>query len=218
MSRSTDQDRPADPPANGQHTLMAAVMADPLRCKIFMAAAEPTFYVDGEAADDGAAGLSVRQISQRVRESRRRVKYHLDVLREQGLVEVVEERTRQGVIEHYYRSACVPILTKEQIEDLPCKSQQKIILEVLREIFADATAALESGSFVRRPEWTAARLHADVDEQGWRELGVLFETATHDALAVIAEARERLGRTGKKPIRVGASSLLFEAAGRENPL
>lgn len=212
MSRSSHAGGSAGTPEDEQHELVAAAMADPVRAKVFIATAEPMFFVK---ASNGSVGVSVRQIAEQVQESRRRVKYHLEVLCRQGLVEVVEEKRRRGVVEHYYRAASILMLSKEEMEGLPVRQQQKIILEVLREVFADATAALESETFIRRPEWAAGRLHADVDEQGWAELGALYEKTTNDALEIIAKAQERLRETDRKPVRIGAASLFFEAAPRK---
>lgn len=214
MSRSSHAGEAVAMPEDGQHELMAATLANPVRSRILLAAAGANFFVAIGTANGGEAGVSVRQIAERVQESRRRVRYHLEVLCRQGLVEIVEERRRRGVVEHYYRAVGIPMFSKEEMEGMPVRRQQKIILATLREIFADATAALESGTFVRRPEWTTARLHADVDEQGWAELGVIYEKTTRDALEIIAAAQERLQGTDEQPIRVGAASLLFEAANR----
>jgi DNA-binding transcriptional ArsR family regulator len=216
MSRSSDADGSAGMPGDEQYEQRAAAMADPVRCKIFLAASEPAFFVAREASAE-SVGVSVRQIAEQVQESRRRVRYHLEVLCRQGLVEVVEEKRRRGVVEHYYRATGILMLSKEEMEGLPISRQQKIILGVLREIFADATAALESGTFVRRPEWATARLHADVDEEGWMELSEIYERTTREALDVIAKAQERLRGTDEQPVRIGAASLLFEAAARKNP-
>lgn len=213
MSRSSHADGSAGMPEDGQPALIAAAMADPVRSKIFIATSEPAFFLTSKDSGE-PVGVSVRQIAERVQESRRRVKYHLEVLCRQGLVEVVEEKRGRGVVEHFYRATSILMLSKEEMEDLPVRRQQKIILEVLREIFADATAALESGTYIRRPEWVAARLHADVDEQGWKELGVLYEKTTSDALEIIGKAQERLRETGERPARIGAASLFFEAAAR----
>jgi DNA-binding transcriptional ArsR family regulator len=213
MGSSSYADGSAGISGDEQAEQMAAALADPVRSKIFLATSEPTFFVASEASE--SSGVSVRQIAERVQESRRRVRYHLEVLCRQGLVEVVEEKRRRGVVEHYYRATGLFMLSKEQTEGLPVRRQQKIILEVLRQTFADATAALESGAFVRRPEWSAARVHADVDERGWAELSVIYEKTTRDALEIIAEAQERLRGTDERPIRIGAASLLFEAAERE---
>jgi len=212
MSRSSHAGDSGALPKDERHELMAAALAEPVRAKIFLAASEPAFFVASASTEPG--GVSVRQIAERAQESRRRVRYHLEVLCRQGLVEVVEKKRRSGVVEHYYRATGILMLSKEEMEGLPVRRQQKIILEVLREVFADATAALESGTFVRRPEWAAARLHADVDEQGWMELSEIYEKCTRDALEVIANAQDRLRETDEVPVRIGAASLLFEAAAR----
>jgi DNA-binding transcriptional ArsR family regulator len=215
MSSSNGAAGSADVPEDKRYESMAATMADPLRSKVFLAAAEPVFFVAKGTAPAESAGLSVRQISERVQESRRRVRYHLEVLCSQGLVEIVEEKRRSGVVENFYRSCFDPFLSKDQIEDVPAKRQQKIILGLLKAIFADAVAALEGGTYVRRPEWAAGRIQQDVDEQGWAELGAIFEQNTREAMEIMRRAQARLRESGEEPIRVGAATLLFEMAPQE---
>src|SRR5919112_2474554 len=80
MSRSSHAGDAVAMPEDGQHELMAATLAHPVRGKIFLAAAEAIlFAASAETADGGPAGMSVRQIAERVQESRRRVRYHLEV-------------------------------------------------------------------------------------------------------------------------------------------
>ena len=106
----------------------------------------------------GSDGITIRQVAKRIREPRRRVRYHLDALCDQGLIEVAGERNRRGVVERCYRSAVHPVLTKNQVEALSADRQKKIVLEILKAIFSDATAALEArDDSPRRPE--SATIH-----------------------------------------------------------
>lgn len=193
--------------------LLAAVMADPVRSKIFLAAAEPEFMID-ESARDGDSGITIRHIAELAREPRRRVRYHVDVLCEQGLVRVVDKRRRRGVIERFYRAACLPFLSRDEVNALPGDRRQKILLETLKFIFSDATVALEAGTYMRRPEWAAVRVRAQVDEQGWEDLAAAHERARTECEEIVAAAKKRLGPAVKPPVEVGFANLLFEAAPR----
>jgi DNA-binding transcriptional ArsR family regulator len=190
-------------------------MADPVRSRVLLAVAEAeTDSYNRAMGSDRAHGITVRQISNRLEEPRRRVRYHLDALCDQGIVEVAAEKMRRGVVERHYRAVLPPVLTKEQLETLSTAQQQKILLEILKVIFADTTAALKAGSYVRRPEWAAVRLRGEVDEQGWRELAALHENTRRESQRIVAGARERLGKKRETPIQVGSVNLLFEAAPR----
>jgi DNA-binding transcriptional ArsR family regulator len=188
-----------------QLELLAAVMADPVRARIFLATAEPELMVDG-----GAGGITIRQVSAIAGEPRRRVRYHMDVLCEQGLVEVVAEKRRGGVVERLYRSACLPFLSVEDIAALPLGHRQKIVLETLKFIFSDATAAVEAESFMRRPEFAAVHIRAQVDEEGWKELAAAHERLRRESDEILAAAKKRLQLRSEQAMHITSAILLFE--------
>jgi DNA-binding transcriptional ArsR family regulator len=180
-----------------------AAMADSLRSKLLI------------AIGDGA-GVSVRQIAELVGEPQRKVRYHLDALMEQGLITVAAKRRRRGVVERYYRLDVPPVLTTEHLESVEREQAQKISLNILRAILADAGAAAKAGLFAARPGHATIRIRGDVDTQGWEELSSLQERTMDRAQAILSQAGERLGASGERPVSLVVALLLFEASSRPN--
>jgi len=187
-------------------------MANPVRSRILMALAETVYTVPVEDAAGTSLGLTVRQVAERLNEPRRKIRYHLDILCDQGLVEIAELRARKGVIERSYAPTRLLLFEADEVAQLPLPQQKMIILGVLRAVFSDASTALEEGTYVRRPEWSAVRSSGQVDEKGWQELGELHLKLSRDTLKVLESAGKRLRETKSAPIRVGAANFLFEAA------
>jgi len=161
-------------------------------------------------------GLTIRQISQRIDESRRRVRYHLDALCDQGVVEVSGEQRRKGVVVRYFAPTHLPMLSDDEIKGIPRGQQQKMLVGVVRAIFADVTSSLKAGLAVRRPEWAGCRVVGEADEQGWKELASRHVDLMMEATEILAASRARMQRSGEKPIWVISGSLFLEGPSPEN--
>jgi DNA-binding transcriptional ArsR family regulator len=197
--------------------VMIKAMANPIRAKILAAVSDATFSTGPDRRYGSSRGVSVRQISAQLREPERRVRYHLDSLHDLGLVTIVDKKTRRGVFERYYIAVHRPLLTRRDMEGVSDVQQQRISIEVLKLIFADAGAALAQGSYDRGSDWSIVRIAAEVDEQGWKELGALQEDLIERAGIAFARALDRLKTQGEAPIAVTSASLLFERAGPDGP-
>jgi hypothetical protein len=193
--------------------LIASAMADPVLNKIFTSVAECAFRTrssEGSPVEPG--GITVREISEKLGEPRRKVRYRLDVLHHQGLVYVAGNRKQRGTWERCYLPVHLPILSQDDVEGLSSNQQRMIILGLLKVIFADAVGALEAETYMRRPEWVATRMCVEVDEQGWTQLAALHERFRQGAEEIVAEAAERLESTGATAIQLSSANLLFETA------
>jgi len=188
---------------------MAEVMGDPVRAKILFAVAEASPRTDSGVG--APAGITVRQIAARVEESPRRVRYHLSRLVDEEFVTLTGKRMRRGVEERYYRATEVPIITLETTVGgrVSTKQQQRLTLEILKAIFADAKSSLAAEVYNRRPEWIANRIFLEVDEQGWKELSAIQETAAAESQEVLkCVARRSTPAADRFPVIL--AQLLFE--------
>jgi DNA-binding transcriptional ArsR family regulator len=202
--------------AHEQRRLVAKALADPVRSRVLNVVADAGHEAGSNAADPGGCeGVTVRQISERIREPRRKVRYHLDALCADGIVEVSCKHRCRGVIERYFVPARLPILLDEEVEDIPQSQQQMMLLNCVKSIFADVTASLSSGVSVRRPEWAAGRVVGELDEQGWRELAQRHAELSLEANELIARSRERMRKSGESPIRVVSVNLFLETLPRD---
>jgi DNA-binding transcriptional ArsR family regulator len=174
-------------------------MAHPVRAKLLFAVSEKS-----------EEGVSIRQLSQRVGEPQRRVRYHLDALLDLGLVGIADRRSRRGVVERFYRAEQVPMLTAAQMAEYDEGQARQMSIQILKTILADASWAMGARVFGLRPGHILIRLPGEVDEQGWRELGQIQERTLLEAQAVIARSRDRLAASGESPVPALVALLLFE--------
>src|SRR5215212_2487458 len=174
---------------------LAKIMSDPLKSKILVVAAASS-TVAGSGVDAAApAGVTVRQISDRIGEPRRRVRYHLDDLCSQGIMERLGKRPHGGFVEDLFVIRQPLLLSRDEVATLSITQQQEILLQTLKMIFSDVTAALQGGTGSRRPEWAAVHQPGEVDEQGWKELAAAHEQLRIRAQSILANSAKRLRAT-----------------------
>jgi DNA-binding transcriptional ArsR family regulator len=182
-----------------QQRLLVEAMAHPIRAKLLFA-----------VADKSEEGVSVRQLSERIGEPQRRVRYHLDALQDMGLVGIASRRSRGGVVERFYRSEQALMLTTEQLAEWDEDHARRISAQILKTILVDASGALGANVFGMRAGHSLLRVPGEVDEQGWDELGKIQERALDEVQAVLAASRDRLSASGESPIPTLTALLLFE--------
>jgi DNA-binding transcriptional ArsR family regulator len=179
-----------------QLRLLAEAMAHPLRGRVLQAVAEKS-----------RDGVCIHQLAARLRESKRRVRYHIDVMSELGLVEIARVRTRRGVTERFYRVTVRPCIHEELVDR---DQARQLLVEGLKAILADASAAIAAKVFGMRPGHSIIRIAAEVDRQGWVELVAIQEAALAEAEAAAARAWDRLQTSAEPLIPAIAAMLLFE--------
>jgi DNA-binding transcriptional ArsR family regulator len=200
-----DKTRREEPDA----VFLAEAFGNPLRNKIVSAVSESVLgSTDG---GDDPKGITTRRLSEMLREPRRKVRYHLDVLVKQGLIRVVKVERRGGTMERYFGPIGRTILTQDDVSRLTPEQTQRALVGCLRLIIASAAAALDAGVAVERPEWAAVRMPVQVDEQGWVELGALHEGLFHEVDRIVAGAQGRLERSDGQPIDAVSANLLIGA-------
>ncbi len=200
MSASGKEPTADAPQARDQGAVqnIAEAMADPFRIRLLTAVAE-------------RRGITIRQIAARLAETDRKVRYHVEALVEDGLIEVHDEVRRRGTMERHYRVA-TPIIIRDTDEQWVSEAnRRRISLEVLKIVMADATSSVSSGRFGTRDGHCEVRLRGEVDAQGWDELATVFQNAMDDSQEVIRRSTERREQTGEPGVEVTAALFLFEA-------
>lgn len=173
-------------------------MSDPNRSKIYFALA------------DRPAGATVRQLSQRLDETPRRVRYHLDAMVDQDLVVVVERNNRRGAVERVFRAVRQPVMLEEQGAALSLQQSRQITLQIFRFALAEATRAVAAGTFWRAG-YVEARAEGEVDEQGWSELAAIQLRTLQELEGVLERSRQRCTGSDGNLINAVIGLWLFEA-------
>ena len=121
------------------------------------------------------------------------VSYHVRTLKDLGLVEEVGQRPARGATEHFYKAVIRPCISDEEEAGLTIHDRS-VFTELILSVFAaNATTALDAGTFVERADHHATRVPVRVDEQGWSDMGAAYMELFERVFEIQAESAERLG-------------------------
>ncbi len=177
--------------------LIAKAFAHPARGEVLTAFTERTAS-PAELAED--LGHDVRYLS-----------YHIKLLRDWKLIQLVKEEPKRGAIEHFYRATTRTRVDMKAFESLSKAQQGDGCGQVVRLLLEDYREAADGGTLTTRPDWYAGRTLLDIDEQGWREISERIQEVASDFIDVVqAESANRIAKSGEKPIRASASILFLE--------
>jgi DNA-binding transcriptional ArsR family regulator len=174
---------------------MGAIVGHPLRAKIWTVLAEEV--------------ASPNELSRRFGEEIADVSYHVKVLRENDVIELISQRQVRGAVEHFYRATQRPLSDEADTASRSLENRNAFADHVLRTFFADAVLSLQDGVFGERPDHCVARVPLLADEEGWRKLALMYDEVIHRTIEIQAESAERLA-PGDPGIKVTAFAALFE--------
>jgi DNA-binding transcriptional ArsR family regulator len=126
------------------------------------------------------------------------VAYHVRVLHELDLIELVDTRQVRGATEHFYRGTVKPYLSTDFWSKLPEDARSGISATGLDVLNRAIKEAFEAGTFDARTDRHLSNLSLELDEQGWQQAGALLETCLRGLMQVGAESEARLGENGKR--------------------
>jgi DNA-binding transcriptional ArsR family regulator len=140
------------------------------------------------------------------------VSYHVRELENVGLIELVDEKKRRGAVEHFYRAIARPLLSAAEWEKLSLDDRQGVSACIIQLLLADASQALAAKTFDARRDRHLSRTQLLIDEEGWRELVEIQDTALQAVLEVQAANAKRLteGNGEEGGIPAIAALSLFE--------
>ena len=136
------------------------------------------------------------------------VAYHVRVLHELGLIELVETRQVRGATEHFYRGAVKPYLSDEFWGRLPADARNGISVAGLDVLNKAIKEAFEAGTFDARTDRHLSSLTVDLDEAAWSEALALLNTCLEGLMRIGAESESR---NGKPTVRATFGMMGFES-------
>ena len=119
------------------------------------------------------------------------VAYHVRVLHELDLIELVETRQVRGATEHFYRGTVKPFLSDEFWARLPADARNGISIAGLDVLNTAVREAFEAGTFDSRTDRHLSNVSLDLDEQGWREAVVLLHDCLEGLMRIGSECEAR---------------------------
>ncbi len=161
---------------------IGSVVAHPLRSRCLTRLAETT--------------ASPAELAIEFRKPLSDVSYHVATLLKAGAIELVGERPVRGSIQHFYRAITMPYVDTPETANLPLEERIEFARQATQLATADATIALDAGTFNRRPDSHAVRMPMVVDEEGWSELAELYAEMVERIFAVRAASDQRRAERG----------------------
>jgi DNA-binding transcriptional ArsR family regulator len=152
---------------------------------------------------------SPKEISDQIEAPLSNVSYHVRVLDELGLIEIVEEESVRGSVAHYYKALERPLIDNPDWEKLDSQVRTAFSGYVIETLMSDAAKSLAAGVFDRREDRHLTRTPLLLDEKGWQKVAKIQLRALDDILKEQAAAAARMDDP-QQGIHAVAGIALFE--------
>jgi DNA-binding transcriptional ArsR family regulator len=149
-------------------------------------------------------------LAERLGERLGTVAYHVRLLHELGLIDLVSTRQRRGATEHFYKARAHPRFSDEAWAELGPVAKQRILTSSLARIHEWASMSAAAGGF-DRTDAHFTRSPLKLDERGWTELAKATKKWLVQVETIQAKAAHRLEGKPHEGLEVGLTILLFEA-------
>jgi hypothetical protein len=146
------------------------------------------------------------------------VAYHVRVLREMNVIELVDTKQRRGATEHFYRAIERAFSTDEDTASRSIENRTELARHVCQLALADQAVALEEGTFCERADHYVTRIPLRVDEEGWRELNGAYADLVARIFDAQDNSEQRMADASDHGagIKVSAQAMFFEVPDRSN--
>ena len=137
------------------------------------------------------------------------VSYHVRVLVELGLVELVSEESVRGAVAHFYRAVERPLVSSAEWGQMAPEVRKAMSAYGWDILIKDATEAIEKGTFDDRPDRHLTRTSLLLDAEGFARLSTKMDELLEAIFSEQAASAERMSKSGEKPIHTVAATTLF---------
>jgi DNA-binding transcriptional ArsR family regulator len=158
---------------------------------------------------------SPKEISAQIDTPLSNVSYHVRVLDELGLVEIVEEESVRGSVAHFYKAVERPLIDNPDWEKLSPRVRSAFSGYVIETLMSDAAGSLAAGVFDLREDRHLSRTSLVLDEKAWRKISEIQAKALDQILKEQAAATARLGKSEAGAIQAIAGMTCFEVPATE---
>jgi DNA-binding transcriptional ArsR family regulator len=153
---------------------------------------------------------SPKEISEQIEATLSTVAYHVRVLDELGLVEIMEEESVRGSVAHFYKAVERPLIDNPDWERLSSSVRSAFSGYVIETLMSDVARSLAAGIFDQREDRHLSRTPLLLDERGWRRIAAIQKKALDNILKEQAASAARMNGSREEGIHVVAGMLCFE--------
>ena len=128
------------------------------------------------------------------------VSYHVRVLSDLEVIELVATTPVRGALEHHYRATRRALATDADVAEMPLELRRDAFQTVVRDTIEDLIRAGASEESYERPDVHLSRTPLLLDEQGWEQVNDVVAHALSRVLEIQAESLARMAE-GEEPVR-----------------
>jgi DNA-binding transcriptional ArsR family regulator len=154
---------------------------------------------------------SPKEISDEIEMPVANVAYHVRVLDELGLIEIREEESVRGSVEHFYAAVETPLIANAEWASLDPRVRAAVSGSTIEALINDVASSLAAGVFDKREDRQLTRTPLLLDEAGWQKVLAIEANAVDAILKEQAAAASRLNGSSAG-IRAIVGVVCFEAA------
>jgi DNA-binding transcriptional ArsR family regulator len=170
-------------------------MGHPLRTRI-LAYMNDRPWSPSELSDELAEGLS--QIS-----------YHVKVLRDLELIDLVKTAPRRGAVEHFYRALARVFMPSAITKQFPKSAQREMYIDTLEDANMDLVASIKTGRFDQRSDYHVSYTPVDFDSRACEEAEKLADRFVEDIIRLGEEAVNRRAKKGNEGEHIPTSATVL---------
>ena len=157
---------------------------------------------------------SAAEIAANLKLDAQAVRHRLRRLVKGGLATREDKTRRRGASEFLYSCALDSTsLSAAELAELAPNQVELAVGRVLRTLFRETMAAVESGSYFARDDFVIVRFPIPLDEGGLQDASVLHDRLRESVAEAGGRARARLSRSEVEPIEATAAILFFDKPG-----
>lgn len=153
---------------------------------------------------------SPNELAKELGEGLSQVSYHVKVLKDYEVIRLVKTEPRRGAVEHYYRATSRAYLTDRDWHELPKSAREAMSADLFQMILDDVVASLEDEVFDEREDRHMSWTPMMVDDQGWKEINGILDSALKQVLKAQAASVKRLAKSKEDGINMSVSMLGYE--------
>lgn len=162
----------------------------------------------------GETEASPKELADLLEENFHRVCEHVRILRDAGVIELVDEDNRRGGTQHIYKASTRLRFDFEEWAELPEAVQAAGTVSTLRIAIDDAIAALRTNAFDSHPRRALLQKPMIVDDQGFADADESALRHLAELEKIAAESAARLIDSGEEGIAVKTLTMIHPAAPR----
>ncbi len=180
-------------------TCIAKALSHPMRVQLL------TILNDGMA--------SPNELSKELEEGLSQVSYHVKVLKDFKMIEMVKTEPRRGAVEHYYRATSKVYVPSWVAALWPKSVRGTLSASILEEIEADLVESIQAGLLANRLDEVMSRDSRTLDGQGREDVE---EAAAEfykrfEKAGIESNKRLRNGEGGGEKIQTTAAVMVFSS-------